>query len=65
MDEESRIKKEADLRQKWGFEDAEKDEEKPWKFDGNTITPGTTFMKNVAKALRNYIMERQNNHYLW
>ena len=22
-------------------------------------------MKNVAKALRNYVMERQNNHYLW
>jgi 5'-3' exonuclease len=47
------------LRERWGFEENQKSEgEVPWKFDGNTITPGTTFMKNVAKALRNYILER-------
>jgi 5'-3' exoribonuclease 2 len=47
MDEKERQKKEKNLREMWGYENT-KSECPHWKFDGNTITPGTEFMHNLA-----------------
>jgi 5'-3' exoribonuclease 2 len=47
------------------YDAARAEAEGSWRFDSNTITPGTPFMDNVAKALRWYAYQRLTTDPAW
>jgi len=49
-------------------EEAEEDEQKEepkWKFDSNSITPGTAFMSRVSDWIQQFIINRVNQSPDW
>ncbi|XP_041105401.1 5'-3' exoribonuclease 2-like isoform X1 [Polyodon spathula] len=59
-EEKSRIREE--VLQRGGYLPPDEVKE---RFDSNCITPGTEFMENLARCLRYYVAERQNNDPGW
>ena len=46
-------------------EDEQKGEDPKWKFDSNSITPGTAFMSRVSDWIQQFIINRVNQSPDW
>ena len=66
-DVEEQREREADIKAQWKDQItfAETQQEGGFKFDKNTITPGTEFMHRLSIAMKQYVLERSNSDNLW